>query len=192
MSRIKKQRHAGNSLADHSAHGKETFLKIQSAKRKTKLKGNKAGSRNLIESKRIQKKNAKVIELTKRIGSKKSVALLPENKAVQLPKEKKLTDDLQPRMNVSDAKSPQTSLPKATKVSLEAEIVKLENNPRLNDLIEQLDNDQVLSDDDSFWVDKQMDHHHALMKQLGWLDDEGEEDLLEQFESAASTLEQYK
>jgi ribosome assembly protein YihI (activator of Der GTPase) len=192
MSRIKKKRHAGNSQADHAEHRKETSPKIQSAKRKTKLKGNKAGNRNAIESKRTQKKNAKIIELSKHIGSKKSVALLPADKPVQLQKEKKSTLYLQSIMHVGHTVPHQTALPKTTKISPEVEIAKLEDDPRLNDLLEQLDNDQVLSAEDNLWVETQMNHHQALMKQLGWLDDAGEEDLIEQFASAAYSLEQYK
>jgi len=59
-------------------------------------------------------------------------------------------------------------------------------------LLEQLETEEVLSKEDQAWVDKQMQRHQALMKQLGWIDDEGEEDLLQQFEDASSALDEFK
>lgn len=190
MSRIKKKRHPGNSELDNTGHRKEAFSKIRSAKRKTKQKGKKAGNRNTINAKLIPKKNSEIIEMSEHIGSKKPVPLLPTDIRVQ--QDKKSTPNLQPTMNIINAKTLQTVDPKSTKISPEVEILKIENDPHLNDLLEQLDNDQVLSEEDDLFVKKKMAHHHALMKQLGWLNDSGEEDLIQQFEDAASSLDQYR
>ncbi|MCK5819827.1 MAG: GTPase-activating protein [Psychromonas sp.] len=187
MTRIKKKRHTGNSELENTGHRKEAFSKTRSARRKTKQKGNKAGDRNTINAKRIPKKNS---EISEHIGSKKTVPLLPTDKRVQ--QDKKSTPNLQSTMNVINAKPLQTVSPKSTGISPEVEIVKIEDDPHLNDLLEQLDNGQVLSEEDDLLVVKKMAHHHALMKQLGWLDDSGEEDLIQQFEDAASSLDQYR
>ena len=90
------------------------------------------------------------------------------------------------------SQAPQVAKPKVVKVSPEVEIGRIEDDPRLNDLLEQLDNDEILSDEDNNWVEAQMDRHQVLMKELGWLDEDGEEDLVQQFEDAASSLDQYK
>ncbi len=78
------------------------------------------------------------------------------------------------------------------KLSPEKELTKIENDQRLNDLLEQLDNNEAVSQEDNSWVDKQMARHQQLMEQLGWLDDEGEEDLIQQFESASTALDEFK
>ncbi|HEY7865068.1 MAG TPA: GTPase-activating protein, partial [Psychromonas sp.] len=54
------------------------------------------------------------------------------------------------------------------------------------------DNGEKISQTDQSWIDKQMKRHQQLMKQLGWLDEEGEEDLLQQFEDAGSALNEFK
>ncbi len=37
-----------------------------------------------------------------------------------------------------------------------------------------------------------MKRHQELMKKLGWIDDQGEEDLLQQFEDASSALDEFR
>ena len=78
------------------------------------------------------------------------------------------------------------------KISAEKELTLIENDERLNDLLEQLDNGDEVSQADSLWVDQQMQRHQTLMKELGWLDNDGEEDLIQQFESASSALDEFK
>jgi len=187
MSRIKKSRTAGNSEEKFSGQRKETSTQSQEArerKRKAKLKGNKAGARNVIESKQTQNKNVKKAANDKLIGSKKPIALTPQDKPQQVAKPKVV---LQPKVKV--IKSTVETKPK---LSPEKEVALIENDERLNDLLEQLDNEETISAEDQKWVDSQMDRHQALMKQLGWLDDDGEEDLLQQFEDASSALDEFK
>lgn len=187
MSRIKKSRTAGNSEEKFSGVRKETSTQAQEArerKRKGKLKGNKSGARNAIESKQTQNNNVKKAANAKRVGSKKPVALTLEDKPVQQEAPKKV---LQPKVKVV---KPQVEV--EAKISPEKELALIENDQRLNDLLEQLDNDENLSHADQSWVNKQMDRHQQLMKTLGWLDDDGEEDLLQQFEDASSALDEFK
>ena len=94
---------------------------------------------------------------------------------------------LQPRAKVIKSQSPTTA-----KLSPEQELTLIENDQRLNDLLEQLDNEETISQVEQSWVDKQTQRHEQLMKQLGWLDDDGEEDLLQQFEDAGSALDEFK
>jgi len=184
MSRTKKSRNAGNSEPGFTGQRKETSANAKESrerKRKAKLKGNKAGARNGIESKQTQQKNAKKAINDKRTGSKKAISLTgkPEVKPEQ-PKKV-----LQPKAKVVKSTVEQ-------KISPEKELNQIENDERLNDLLEQLDNNEEVSQADSSWVDKQMARHQQLMEQLGWLDDDGEEDLIQQFESASSALDEFK
>ena len=184
MSRTKKSRTAGNSEEKFTGKRKETSSQAQEArdkKRKVKLKGNKAGARNAGESKQTQKKNAKQVINEKRIGSQKTIPLIVENKIQNdLPK-----IQLKPKAKVIKSKVEQSLSP-------EKELALIENDQRLNDLLEQLDNDETISQIDQSWVNKQTQRHQELMKTLGWLDDDGEEDLLQQFEDASSALDEFK
>ena len=184
MSRTKKSRTAGNSEPGFNGKRKETSSAAQEArerKRKAKLKGNKAGARNTTESKQTQQKNAKQAINDKRTGSKKAVSLTGKEEVKPAAPKKVL--------------EPKAKVIKSTvekKISPEKELELIENDQRLNDLLEQLDNDETISQEDNSWVDKQMARHQQLMKQLGWLDDDGEEDLIQQFESASSALDEFK
>lgn len=187
MSRTKKSRTTGNAGEKFNGQRKETSTQAKSSrdgKRKANLKGNKAGARNVIESKKTRTKNAKQNELNKRIGSQKAVALIIEDKPQQPMKKAPV---LTPK-----AKIVKTETPKEIKLSPEKELALIENDPRLNDLLEQLDNEEKLSTADDDWVKKQMARHQKLMKKLGWLDDQGEEDLLQQFDDANSALDEFR
>jgi len=186
MSRIKKSRTAGYSEEKFNGKRKETSAQAQESrerKRKAKLKGHKPGARNIIESKKTQNKNIKQANNEKRIGSKKAVTLIIEDK----PQQPKVTQ--QPKVKVIKS---QVTAPVKAQLSPEKELANIENDQRLNDLLEQLDNNESLSTADQAWVDTQMERHQQLMQQLGWLDDDGEEDLLQQFEDAASALDEFK
>ncbi len=185
MSRTKKSRTAGNSEPSFKGPRKESSLQAQEArkqKRKNKLKGNKAGARNIAESKLTQKRNAKKQGNDKRIGSSKAVPLVLEEKIETPVAPKKV---LQPKAKIIKSQP-------APKPSPEKELALIENDQRLNELLEQLDNDEAISQEDNVWVDKQMKRHQELMKKLGWLDVDGEEDLLQQFEDASSALNEFK
>lgn len=184
MSRTKKSRTAGNSDAKFTGNRKETSSQAQASrerKRKEKLKGNKAGARNAIQSKQTQKQNAKQAQNEQRIGSQKAVPLIIAEKQP----EPVIKQTLKPQVKVIKSAQP-------VALSAEKELALIENDQRLNDLLEQLDNDQEISQVDQSWVDKQMQRHQQLMQQLGWLDDDGEEDLLQQFEDAGSALDEFK
>lgn len=190
MSRTKKSRTAGNSSEKFSGQRKETSSQAQQArerKRKAKLKGHKAGARNTVESKQTQKNNIKQAANKKQLGSKKPVQLIIEEKPQQSAEQPKV--QLQPKVKVIKS---QTQPQAPEKLSPEKELALIENDQRLNDLLEQLDNEESISAEDQSWVDQQMERHQQLMQELGWLDDEGEEDLLQQFEDAGAALDEFK
>ncbi|TEW52769.1 Der GTPase-activating protein YihI [Psychromonas algicola] len=197
MSRNKKSRTAGNSEPRFDGSRKETSTQAQMArdkKRKDKLKGNKAGNRNAIETKQGAQQSQRQAKNDKRIGSKKPVALVVNEKPQQAAKPKVL---MQPKAKVikTTAIEPKTAVaeaPTVQKLSPEKEIAAIENDQRLNDLLEQMETDVPLTKEEQKWADKQMQRHQELMKELGWLDDEGEEDLLQQFEDASSALDEFR
>lgn len=184
MSRTKKSRNAGNSEPGYTGQRKEissTAQESRDRKRKAKLKGNKAGARNVSESKQTQQRNAKKAVNDKRAGSKKAISLTGKEE-VKIETPKKM---LQPKVKVVKSSV-------ENKLSPEKEVAQIENDQRLNDLLEQLDNNEEISQEDNSWIDKQMSRHQTLMKQLGWLDEDGEEDLIQQFESASSALDEFR
>ncbi|WP_094752627.1 Der GTPase-activating protein YihI [Psychromonas sp. CD1] len=184
MSRIKKSRTAGNSSEGYTGKRKETSSQAQDAKdrkRKSKLKGNKSGARNATLITQNTKKNAQNTLNSKRIGSKKSVSL---NVKVEAEIEIKKIQ-----------KQPKVKMIKTiveNEISPKKELELLENDPRLNDLLEQLDNDETINETDQLWVEEKMARHQTLMEKLGWLDEDGEEDLIQQFEDASSALDEFK
>ena len=189
MSRTKKTRTAGNSDAKFDGQRTESSSQSQESrenKRQSKLKGNKAGARNAVGPKPTQQ-NAKKGINSQRIGSQKAVPLRPAQevpsdvaKVVTQPKDKVVKSPAEVKPSPDVKKAP------------EQEIVEIENDQHLNELLEQLDNGEKISKTDQSWIDKQMQRHQQLMKQLGWLDEKGEEDLLQQFEDAGSALNEFK
>jgi len=191
MSRTKKSRTAGNSEPKFDGNRKETSAQAKMArdkKRKDKLKGNKAGNRNAIESKQGAKQSQRQANNDKRIGSKKPISLT-NNETPQAAVKPKVA--MQPRVKVVKA-APVEPVIVNTPLSPEKEIDVIENDPRLNDLLEKMEADQAISKADQDWADKQMQRHQTLMKELGWLDDDGEEDLLQQFDDASSALDEFR
>jgi ribosome assembly protein YihI (activator of Der GTPase) len=191
MSRTKKSRTAGNSEPKFDGNRKETSAQAKMArdkKRKDKLKGNKAGNRNAIESKQGAKQSQRQANNDKRIGSKKPISLT-NNETPQAAVKPKVV--MQPKVKVVKA-APVEPVIVNTPLSPEKEIDVIENDPRLNDLLEKMEADQAISKADQDWADKQMQRHQTLMKELGWLDDDGEEDLLQQFDDASSALDEFR
>jgi len=201
MSRNKKSRTAGNSEPKFDGSRKESSAQAQEArnkKRKDKLKGNKAGNRNAIERKKGAQQSQRQAKNDKRLGSKKAIELVPNEqpqkqikpKVVMQPKAKVIKSTV--AANTQEPVKNKTQSPVVEKLSPEKEIEAIENNDRVNDLLELVEAEQTLSKTDQTWLDQQMERHQELMKELGWMDDEGEEDLLQQFEDASSALDEFR
>ena len=80
----------------------------------------------------------------------------------------------------------------------EQKLMQLEDDPRLNSLLDQLEEGKDLSSTDQQWLDKQLNEIERLMKKLG-IDDlseteaaDDEDDVLAEFESGADLLKQYQ
>ncbi|HGM7031278.1 TPA: Der GTPase-activating protein YihI [Serratia liquefaciens] len=112
-------------------------------KRLKKRRGLASGSRTQVESAN-QKNKADAQTKDPRIGSKVPVALVVEAKPQPKPKA-----EAKPRL------------------SPEEELAKLENDERLDALLDRIDDGETLSAEDQSYVDQTLDRIDALMEQLG-------------------------
>jgi uncharacterized protein len=137
-------------------------LEGRERKRAAKRKGLKAGSRQQAEqSHNSGNKQPK----DPRIGSRKPVVL------------------------VIDEKKTKSAAPKPLKEKLlvmtpEQELASIENDDRLNDLLDRLDNGETLEAAEQSWVDQRVDRYQELMDELGIIDTDEDEDDDAVFEEA--------
>lgn len=126
-------------------------------KRLKKRRGNVSGSRTQVGT-ASQKNKASDQTKDPRIGSKVPVALVVED-------------------NVKNKPQPKPKAAAKPRLSPEDELSKLENDERLDALLDRLDEGATLSAEDQAYVDKTLDRIDALMEQLGIeLGDEDDEE----------------
>lgn len=124
-------------------------------KRAAKRKGLKAGSRQQVEQPKNKSGNSQSKD--PRIGSRKPVVL------------------------VVDDKQKKPAVPKAVKEKKlvmipEQELASIENDDRLNDLLDRLDAGETLEAAEQAWVDQRVDRYQELMDELGIIDNDDDED----------------
>ncbi|MFM5567567.1 Der GTPase-activating protein YihI [Aeromonas veronii] len=124
-------------------------------KRAAKRKGLKAGSRQQVEQPKSKSGNSQSKD--PRIGSRKPVVL------------------------VVDDKQNKPTAPKAVKektlvMTPEQELASIENDDRLNDLLDRLDAGETLEAAEQAWVDQRVDRYQELMDELGIIDNDDDED----------------
>lgn len=124
-------------------------------KRAAKRKGLKAGSRQQVEQPKSKSGNSQSKD--PRIGSRKPVVLVVDDKqkkqaAPKAVKEKKLV------------------------MTPEQELASIENDDRLNDLLDRLDAGETLEAAEQSWVDQRVDRYQELMDELGIIDNDDDED----------------
>ncbi|WP_429164755.1 Der GTPase-activating protein YihI [Aeromonas rivipollensis] len=129
-------------------------LEGRERKRAAKRKGLKAGSRQQVEqgNKGGSGKQAK----DPRIGSRKPVVLIVEEKKSQ-----------------SVVSKPQKE--KKLVMTPEQELASIENDDRLNDLLDRLDAGETLEAAEQAWVDQRVDRYQELMDELGIIDTDEED-----------------
>lgn len=174
MSRSKKTRKS-NENAPKLAPRTKKQERVLSGKKQ--VAGNKAGSRHNASMIESQANGGSAKNSDPRHGSKKPVQL-------NIIKEKKVENK-----------------PKGPKLSDEQKLLKLEEDPRLNRLLDMLEEGKNLSQDDRQWLDKQLNQIEALLDKLGLSDDieqpqakkpASDDDLFDKFESGADLLKDYQ
>ncbi|MBR9728616.1 Der GTPase-activating protein YihI [Shewanella intestini] len=179
MARSKKTRKGGENGPKHAPRVKKADRNQVDSKKKDT--GHKSGSRHnetLLNSQSPQAKGAK--RKDPRHGSKKPVSLVAP---------KAITEPLKAKV-------------KQPKLTDEQKLLKLEDDPRLNKLLDMLEEGHELNANDQKWLDEQLDTIERLMKNLGLEDGEmpaeapakaaSDDELLNRFESGADLLNMYQ
>ena len=181
MARSKKTRKGGENGPKFAPRVKKADRNAVDGKKSET--GRKSGSRHNEALLKQASGNGAAVKKDARHGSKKPVALtLPKSITEPLvvkPKQPKLTD--------------------------EQKLLKLEDDPRLNQLLDQLEEGRDLSDADQKWLDVQLDKIEQLMQRLGLTDGDDspaptpspkkqltDDELLSRFESGADLLKDYQ
>jgi len=148
-------------------------------KRDNKRKGLKAGSRQAVEQQTSGIKSGSGSK-DPRVGSRKPVALVVE------PAKKPVA--AKPAKAVKTAEQIAEQQAKQLQLKLEQELATIENDERLNLLLDRLDDGLSVSADDEAWLDARLARHQELLVALGMDDDDDDvaepaspDDLLQRF-----------
>ena len=148
-------------------------------KRDNKRKGLKAGSRQAVEQETSDIKSGSGSK-DPRVGSRKPVALVVE------PAKKPVA--AKPAKAVKTAEQIAEQQAKQLQLKLEQELAAIENDERLNLLLDRLDDGLSVSADDEAWLDARLARHQELLVALGMDDDDDDvaepaspDDLLQRF-----------
>ena len=164
MTRIKKNRTEKSIGAAKKPLLKQSErIKLNSKK---KGKGRPSGAKANIDGatkKKTRSNSAASKADDHKVGSKKPIDLVVKTDA----------KDLQPRVSVKKTKQ-------KPELSPEQQLERIENDTRLNDLLDRLDAQETLSDKDMAYIEHQTAHHQKLTKILGIEDDELEEEVEQQ------------
>jgi hypothetical protein len=146
MARVKKSRKSGligTPKESSESRGKKKPATAPKHKRKS---GNAAGTRQNLDIEPGQSTTHHSIR-DKRLGSKKPISLIAEK---------------------SNKKS--SSVPRRQFATPEQELNVLEADQRFNRLLDQLEDEQKLSNEDQIWLDQQLARHKVLCDLLGITD----------------------
>ncbi|QFU20500.1 Der GTPase-activating protein YihI [Shewanella eurypsychrophilus] len=175
MSHSKKSRKSNENAPKLAPRTKKSDRVLEGKKQNT---GNKAGSRhntNLVGG----KSGSAATKKDPRHGSKKAIALDLPNKVIAPKKEQ------------------------GPKLTEEQKLLKLEEDPRLNQLLDMLEEGKELGPNDQKWLEKMLSQIEALMERLGISEEDdldhvvqttatSDDDLFDKFESGADLLKDYQ
>ncbi len=143
-------------------------------KKKAKRKGLKPGARN-NEGQQAQNQSGGKQAKDARVGSRKPVSLVAAK------------PEKAPKPAVVPAVKPEKKevISEQQIAKWERELDKLENDDRLNVLLDKLELEQPISDEDQAWLDQKLERYQELLKLLG-LNEDGEteaseDELLQRF-----------
>ena len=154
-------------------------------KKKAKRKGLQPGARN-NEGQQDQSRSGAKPAKDARVGSRKPVSLVA-TKPAQAPK---------PAAKPAAVKQEKKEvIPEQQIAKWERELDKLENDDRLNALLDKLELEHPISDEDQVWLDQKLERHQELLKLLG-LNEDGEtavseDELLQRFIDSSYNPEEY-
>lgn len=174
MTRQKKSRKPGTLGAKSAPKNLRERKAPEAGKAPHKSKGKPAGNRHSVETKGGQKGSSSPSQAhDPRVGSKRKIPL-------QVPTQQP-SKTLTPAPTATVKEQPpvlsEVTNDEALRLA-EDEFARLENDPRLQDLLAQLDAGDKLTASDKVWVDKQLERYQVLADQLG-IEAEDEEDELE-------------
>ncbi|ERK05412.1 MAG: Der GTPase-activating protein YihI [Pantoea sp.] len=133
-------------------------LEARDRKRDKKHRGHAAGSRANPEKQAAGKGQGKTAQ-DPRLGSKKPIALVAEGQT-----------------SVVKKPAPKAKAEKA-RLTPQEELAKLENDERLDTLLDRLESGETLSGEEQAWLDETLDRIDELMETLGIaLDDDADDD----------------
>ncbi|AZG71376.1 Der GTPase-activating protein YihI [Shewanella livingstonensis] len=179
MARSKKTRKGGENGAKFAPRVKKVDRNAVDGKKSET--GRKSGSRHNEAMLKQAAGSATAKNKDARHGSKKPVALI-------LP---------------TSITKPLVVKPKQPKLTDEQKLLQLEDDPRLNQLLDQLEEGRNLSDTDQKWLNIQLDKIEQLMLSLGLTEGDdtpmespkkqlSDDELLSRFESGADLLKDYQ
>ena len=173
MTRQKKSRKASDNGQRHLPATEIRKIREQKDETKKKGAGLKSGNRNSMQQVNANQDNAaNKPKKDPRLGSKKPIALLPEATPELLPV--KAPASL-PKVQLKTAK-PETLSP-------EQELLQLENDTKLQQLLERVERDELLTGKDAKYFNAKIARMEQLMAELGLSDGDEEADPLAAFES---------
>lgn len=165
MTRIKKARSPGQIGA--RKENRETAEQSKDRKRKAKRKGLAPGSRHNTGEAGKQHSGTKAPQ-DPRLGSKKPIALVQGETA-------KVAKPTQPAKAPRPAKVTPVIDTDVEALTPEQELEQLENNERLNTLLDKVDAGEKLGKNDAGWLDKTLARHQQLLEELGLLEEDEDE-----------------
>ena len=162
MTRQKKTRSAGpNGLRHLTA---DEARKTRTPKEETKKKGSglKSGSRNSVQLEKPASTTTSTNK-DKRHGSKKPIALVPVIEQA--------TPQLMPKATLSKVKP--------VELSPEQELALIENDTQLQQLLERVEKDEILTGKDAKYFNAKTARLEQLLQQLGLVEDDAEPDVVD-------------
>ncbi|WP_213997645.1 Der GTPase-activating protein YihI [Arsukibacterium sp.] len=172
MTRQKKSRSTGNNGQRHLPAAEARKLRQPKEETKKKGAGKKSGSRNAIVEQNTQQQAGHSGPKDPRTGSKKPIALVAEPAITP-----QLKPDLQPKARLSKATVPA--------LTAAEELAMIENDTLLQQLLERVENNEVLTGKDAKYFNAKTARMEHLLEQLGLAeqtDIADDDDPLAQFE----------
>lgn len=142
----------------------ESAQAARERKREAKRKGLKPGSRQGAEQGGAGH-NSGTGPKDPRIGSRKPVVLVVEAQAKPVVAKPEKTPE-----QLAEQQARQHRL------KLEQELATLENDERLNTLLDRLDEELTISAADEAWLEEMLDRHQVLLSELGIEDEDDDEE----------------